>query len=256
MNSESSSRFAVYNVMTYFSTQPGDIGHCPVCGSQIGITCCPPSKKVAMDLNDFSLIPVHYFSRLYECSSCNWSAARESWAYYECNSTMDYLIVCKEASNQRVLWDQLLQNEDIYWNIKSLPEEFGKLFVGGTKAMQWSTIGHVIADAMVHKSLLDHDAPTLLTQESQVSIVSFETYKANFMQQQFRDRYWSRKPLDQELVEDMLRKVEQMIRQGGSCVVRLDKVEPKANEKSGDDVLCKQGEIYLVDVSNIDRRVN
>lgn len=256
MNSESSSRFSVYNIRTYFSTQPGDIGHCPVCGSRIGITCMPPSKQVAKDLGDSSLIPAHYFSRLYECSCCNWSAVRESWAYYECNSTMDYLIVGEEAQGQRMPWDQLLQSENIYRNIKSLPEELGKLFVGGTKAVQWSAIGHIIEDAVVHKSLLDHDYPSLLTQGSQISIVSFETYKAKFMQQQFRDRYWSRKPLDQEGVEGMLRKIEQMIRQGDWYAARLDKVEPKANEKPDGYVPGKQGEIYLVEASNVDRRVN
>jgi hypothetical protein len=257
MNSENLSQFAVYNIMRYFSKQPGDIGHCPVCGSHIGVTCIPPSKKVAKDLDDFSLIPVHYFSRLYACSDCSWSAVRESWAYYECNSTMDYLIVRVEESNsQLVPWDQLLQNDNIYRNIKSLPEGLGRLFMGGTKAIQWSTIGYIIADAMVHKSLLDNDCTLLLPQGSQVSIINFEIYKVNFMQQQSRDRYWSRKPLNQKLIEDMLHKVEQKIRHGDWYAVRLEKLGSGPIEKSGINVICKQGEIYLVEVSNVDRRVN
>jgi len=243
--------------MTYFSRQPGDIGYCPVCRSRIGIISIPPSKNALKEIDEnSSLIAVHCFSRLYECSTCSWSAIRESWAYYECNSTADYLIVCEKANNQHASWDQLLQNENIYQNIKSLPEELGKLFQGGTKALHWSTMGHIIARTMVYKSLLDQNPPSLLTQGSQVSIVSFETYKANFMQQQFRDRYWSQKPLNLQLIEDMLHKVEQKIRQGGWHAVRLDKIESELIEKSGDYALCKEGEIYLVEVSNIDRRVN
>jgi hypothetical protein len=170
---------------------------------------------------------------------------------------MDYLIVSVEkASHQRVTWDQLLQNENIYRNVRSLPKELGTLFVGGTKALHWSTIGHIIEDAMVHKSLLDHDPPSLLTHRSQVSIVSFETYKAHFMQQQFRDRYWNQKPLDLQLLEDMLHKVEQKVRQADWYAARLDKLEPGPVEKPGNLVLCKQGEIYLVEVSNVDRRMN
>jgi hypothetical protein len=54
----------------------------------------------------------------------------------------------------------------------------------------------------------------------------------------------------------MLHKVEQKIRQGDWHAIQLDKIESEPIEKSGDYALCKEGEIYLVEVSNIDRRVN
>ena len=62
--------------------------------------------------------------------------------------------------------------------------------------------------------------------------------------------------LNLQLIEDMLHKVEQKIRQGDWHAVRLDRMELELIEKSGDYALCKEGEIYLVEVSNIDRRVN
>ena len=147
MSGETSVKFAVYDLRTYFSKQPGDIGCCPVCGGSLSRSNIDPSVCVSKDLSVMNLIPRHDFSYLYECKACKWWAVRESWSLCEWYKDFDFLIVGEvegtgpaiENTNRQVMpWDQVLQNEHLYANAMPLPDILGKLFVGGEKNSGYS----------------------------------------------------------------------------------------------------------------------
>lgn len=136
-------KFAVYNVRTYFSAQPGDLRCCPACGSSLSRSDIDPSSAVSRDLVHWSLIPRHDYSYLYECTACPWWAVRESWSWCETMLDLDYLIVGaaegagtlpRDAARQDVLREQVLQNEHIYERPLRLPDKLAQLFIGGKGA--------------------------------------------------------------------------------------------------------------------------
>ena len=132
--------YAVYNLISYFSRQPTNIRCCPVCGNSLSEFPIGPSKAVAVALSESCLIPVHDFSRLFRCSACPWWAVWESWAFRECNSQADFLIVAEgrggvldETNQQASSWSQVLKNAHIYDQAMPLPDDLGQLFVGGER---------------------------------------------------------------------------------------------------------------------------
>ncbi len=147
MSIETFIKFAVYDLRTYFSKQPGDIRCCPVCGSSLSRSNIDPSECVSNDLSDMRLIPMHDFSHLYECRACQWWAVRESWSLCELYKDFDFLIVGEaertgtafENTNQKVMpWNLVLQNEHLYASAMPLTDVLGKLFLGGEKNSQYS----------------------------------------------------------------------------------------------------------------------
>lgn len=142
MGLKTSIKFAVYDVRASFSWQPGDLRCCPACGSPLSRSDIEPSKTVAIDLADWSVIPRHDYSYLYECTACPWWAVRESWSWCETSADMDYLIVGaasaagtlpRDAARRDVLREQILQDEHIYEHAARLPDELAQLFMGGKR---------------------------------------------------------------------------------------------------------------------------
>ena len=130
--------FVVYDMTTYFSQQPGVIKCCPACGKSIVVTRIHPSRTVAEDLTHGSLIPVHDFSCLYECSTCHWWAIREGWGFRESSSELDFMIVGisdneESVEQQPAPWRQIMQDEGLYDHAEPLPDNLGQLFIGGQR---------------------------------------------------------------------------------------------------------------------------
>jgi hypothetical protein len=136
-----SEKYAVYDLMTYFDVHPSDITSCPVCGRSLSQLRINPSRAVANDLLHESLIPVHIFSRLYKCSTCQWWATWEHWAFCECNSTCDFLIARAMGNtgwgslpaDDKEPWSRILEDEHVYNNADPLPDNLGRLFLGGVR---------------------------------------------------------------------------------------------------------------------------
>lgn len=139
-------KFAVYNITSYFWKQPKDLKCCPVCGKSISSAEIPPSKAVASALElGKGAIPAHYFSHFYKCQVCAWWAVRESWAFLEASGTNDYLVVEREdqveSTDSQVLpWEQVLDDLNIYEHTQALPENLGKLFIGGVSYPQLESV--------------------------------------------------------------------------------------------------------------------
>ena len=137
MNSESTVKFVAYDITSYFWQQPNDLKCCPVCGKSISSTDIPPSRAVASDIEaGQGAMPAHYFSYLYKCQACPWWGIRESWAFLEAGGMADYLIVQRDEQDERKdsptpPWQQILEDLHIYKYVQPLPEDLGKLFIGG-----------------------------------------------------------------------------------------------------------------------------
>ena len=137
MMSETPMNFVVYNITSYFRKQPLGLECCPACGKSISSAGIPPSRAVAseLELGDGAL-PVYDFSYLYKCQTCSWWGIRESWAFLESSGTNDCLVVAREddleISEPPIQpWKQALENPDLYKRMQPLPENLGKLFIGG-----------------------------------------------------------------------------------------------------------------------------
>ncbi len=142
MSRRTSVKYTVYDVRAYFSKQPGDIRRCPACGGPLARSDIEPSKSVSDDLAEWSLIPVHEFSCLYECGACQWWAVRESWTLCEYYKEYDFLVVgeagwkgkpSKNADPRVLPWKQVLENKQLYCGTSPLPAHLGELFVGGLR---------------------------------------------------------------------------------------------------------------------------
>jgi hypothetical protein len=130
-------KYIVYNLTTYFSQQPRNIKCCPVCGKSISSSDIPPSKAVTRSLElGKDYLPAHYFSYLYTCQTCPWWGIRESWAFHETSGTNDYLVVELEDKLERTNpqippWKQIVDDLNLYKRVQPLPDDLGKLFLGG-----------------------------------------------------------------------------------------------------------------------------
>ena len=140
MSSEETDRFAVYNLRTSFSNEPGDIRYCPLCKVLVVKSSIPPSAAVVDDLKHHSGISLDY-TYLYECPSCKWWSVRESWLDLNGAGWHDFLIIGSVAvstSSNIVIdqeqsdWSRVLQNKEIYSKAIALPSALKHLFSDST----------------------------------------------------------------------------------------------------------------------------
>jgi predicted RNA-binding Zn-ribbon protein involved in translation (DUF1610 family) len=135
MSCSTSTSYVVYDLRSYFAKQPGNLRLCPNCGKNISVSTLSPSKVVTRSLGG-ATIPCHEFSVLYKCEACSWWAIRESWGDREWSDGPDYLVVEQEnpterRSSQVQPWEQILEDLNLYKHTRPLPENLGKLFIGG-----------------------------------------------------------------------------------------------------------------------------
>lgn len=155
MKSLSSSRYAAYDLRTYFASSPRDPISCPECGSQLNRTGVAVSKAVAKYL-ETATMPEHEFSSLYQCPGCKWWLVWESWGDREFwAQDFSSILVCADqntgsASRQDMPWKQVLEDEDAYKYELPLPLRLGKIFAAGeTKKIPEFHIGTKVRLASV-----------------------------------------------------------------------------------------------------------
>jgi len=160
MSSETPVKIVAYAITSYFWQQPRDPKCCPNCGKSISSSNIPPSKAVAPALEQGKdYLPAHYFSYLYKCQTCPWWSIRESWAFHETSGTHDYLVMELEDKLERTNpqippWKQIIDDLNLYKRIQPLPEDLGKLFLGGEsyaslenlKRSLWNDVREFAAD--------------------------------------------------------------------------------------------------------------
>ena len=143
MNFKTNYNYTVYDMMTYFSEQPDDIECCPNCNTFLVKYVIDPTRGVSDYVKKYSgLISAHRFTHLFICPPCKWWGIRERFGVYECYHDYDYFI--SGATNESLIWTEIKVHEELPWhraledetiidNIFPLPEDLGKLFVGGQK---------------------------------------------------------------------------------------------------------------------------
>lgn len=262
MSSETSVKYAVYDLRTYFSCQPGEIMHCPICGSLPSKSAINPSRAVA-DYLTTATMPEHEFSCLYECSTCQWWAVWESWGDREFGGQdFSSLIVSvidgtEKIDLQATPWHQILEDADIYRNELPLPDTLGKLFASVEKirsdVLKPGDKICIRANITVRQPF--DDAYQLAIRGSQGTIVSLTEFKAAY-EPQLKELYKIENPENEfffEMLQLMFEQAQEEIRQGIRYAVRLEKIEPTLTSRSGDHNLCKAGEIYLIETSYLEK---
>lgn len=260
MSSETSVKYAVYDLRTYFSSQPGEIMRCPICGSLPSKSAISPSRAVA-DYLATATMPEHEFSCLYKCSACQWWAVWESWGDREFwGQDFSSLIVsvidgAEKTGWQISPWSQVLENVDVYSNELPLPDTLGKIFGSAEKTrsdvLKPGDKICIRANITVRQPFDDTYQYQLATRGSQGLIVSFAEFKAAY-EPQLKERYKIENPRNElffAMLQIKFRQAQEEIRRGICYAVRLEKFEPTLTSRTGNHNLCKAGEIYLMETS-------
>lgn len=262
MNPDTSIKYAVYDLLAYFSSQPGDIKRCPVCNGALSKSMISPSKAVVAYLAT-ATIGHHEFSHLYECSACQWWAVRESWDDFEhIGQTFDSLIVNladgTERTNRRgSSWHLALEDVDVYRNEKPLPDTLGKLFGGGKKirsdVLKPGDRVYIVAHTTKQERITDEAVTVNLTGRQGI-VVSYAEYYAYYEQQLKEWHKTQELPIDEMTVQAKFQKVDRakrVIEKGFAYAIRLEKLNSVSADRSGDRKLYKAGEVYLIEASHV-----
>ena len=252
MNSETSAAYAVYDLTTRFSIQPGDMRFCPICKKMLVVKDIPKSRAISADLSYDAPMSKHYFTRLYRCSVCNWWAIREAWENY-LERGYDYLIVSNNETPENKIeqfspWSQALENKHIYNDSMSLPDNLGKFFVDradkNTAKFVPGDKVRLVADSAVYQPTLYF----IVTQGSLGTVVSFTEYSAAL--EPLKKRLESEGNFDHELIRFKFWEVDFDLRKGFYYAVQIDRLEPSSAKQPG-DALCSESEIYLVEAIHL-----
>ena len=135
------SKYAAYNLRTFFTRMPEKLASCWICHAPITYSEVQESLAVKVYLEKAEkLIPVHDFSHLYVCQHCGWWCVREVFMLCELGDGIsDHLIVGLADDNDsahapgkpdsRKPWETAMADPQVYDNVLYLPAELGKLFL-------------------------------------------------------------------------------------------------------------------------------
>jgi hypothetical protein len=260
MKSLSSSRYAAYDLRTYFASSPGDPISCPECGSELTRTGIPASKSVANYLATATM-PEHEFSSLYECPVCKW------WAVWESFGDREYwaqdfssLIACidqnvEHASREDMPWRQAVEDEDAYKYELPLPLRLGKIFAKGeTKKIPTFQPGDKVRlVSIVITYQPDWSVVNFGKTGSRGTIVDFVALYKQY-EQQLRGKLsadeFASYSRDHVMAEEM--ELVQAALEGKGCyAVQIDKVDQEGVE--GYFPAGKKGMIYVVAACNLEK---
>jgi hypothetical protein len=264
MNSKSSIQYAVHNLTRYFSRAPGDLKSCPTCGNPVSISSISPSKNVSSDLSDPYLIPVHEFSRLYECKACQWWAVRERWTLCEWGKELDFLVVgnvartpLEENEPQISAWKKVLEDEELYQGSEPLPDHLLQLFEGGKKQISFCPRLRpgdkisLISDVTLRQPTYYGPRYSFASQGSHGTIISYEKYESEYQQLSEAGRINLDYTKDFEAV--WLPGAKRELEKGSCYAMRLEKLEPVSIDRARGCTLSKEGELYFVEISDVEK---
>ena len=259
MNSKFSIKYTAHDLTNFFSKQPGDLKACPNCGCPLFKSKIAPSKIVLNHLSDPHLIAVHTFSNLDECRTCQWWSVRESWALCELGKDYDFLVVgeaagadAERADQGPSPWKQVFEDEHLYHNVAPLPENLVQLF---------DVAFFPKLDPGDKISLRDHSRlyqPTYYGpmysyagRGSRGTIISFEEYVLEYQQLSQAGK------IDLDYTKNFqaiwLPAAKRELEKGTHHAMRLDKLEPIFFDRASGQSPSKEGEIYLVEIQNVEK---
>ena len=122
--------YTAYNLRSTFSTEPGELAGCLMCGGRLSRSVMEPSISVCADFKYRSLMVHHIYTHLFICELCQWWCIRERWVFFEVGYDWDYVIVGVAANDlppddraefQEKPWLKALSDPKVFYKAEEVP---------------------------------------------------------------------------------------------------------------------------------------